>query len=28
MAAKPIAQFLEILVNEMENFSDWENTTE
>ena len=27
MAAKPIMQFLEMLVNEMEKFTDWKNTT-
>ena len=28
MASKPISQFLEMLINEMENFKDWENTKE
>jgi carbon monoxide dehydrogenase subunit G len=26
MAAKPIRQFLEMLINEMEKFADWKNT--
>jgi len=26
IAAKPIGQFLEMLINEMENFRDWEKT--
>jgi hypothetical protein len=28
MAAKPIVQFLEMLINGMENFSDWKKTNE
>jgi hypothetical protein len=28
MAAKPISQFLEMLINEMEKFRDWKNTKE
>jgi len=28
MAAKPIAQFLEMLINEMENFSGWKEIRE
>jgi hypothetical protein len=28
MASKPISQFLEMLINEMESFRDWENTKE
>lgn len=28
MAAKPIGQFLEMLINEMESFRDWENIKE
>ena len=28
MASGPINQFLEILINEMENFRDWENIKE
>jgi hypothetical protein len=28
MATKPIGQFLEMLVNEMENFRDWKDTKE
>jgi hypothetical protein len=28
MAAKPIGQFLEMLINEMENFKDWKDTRE
>jgi len=28
MAAKPIDQFLEILINEMENFKEWKNLIE
>ena len=28
MASKPIAQFLEMLVNEMEKFKDWKNIKE
>jgi hypothetical protein len=28
MASKPIVQFLEMLVNEMEKFTDWENIKE
>ncbi len=28
MAAKPIKQFLEMLINEMENFRSWDETIE
>jgi hypothetical protein len=28
MAVKPINQFLEALIKEMESFRDWEKTTE
>jgi len=28
MASKPIAQFLEMLINEMEKFADWKNIKE
>jgi len=28
MADKPVRQFLEILMNEIENFNDWKNITE
>jgi len=28
MASKPIVQFLEMLVNEMEKFTDWKNIKE